>query len=88
MVGGPKSKSTRARFYIGIGGGEENSNSRRSHTFIMNLDMLNVLHTTLLTHVTLQKWEALGHGSCTQKKVMQAYEKWCKCMGGGWDEEG
>ena len=48
----------------------------------MNPDLLYAPHMTLLTRVTPQEWEALGHGSCVQKKVTQAYEKRCKRMGG------
>ena len=85
VVGGssPKSKSAGARFYIGGGGGEEKNS--RNRAFVTNLDLLYALHTTLLTRVTPQEWEALGHGSRAQKKVTQAYEKRCKRMGGGWD---
>ena len=59
--------------------------SSRRHAFVTNLDLLYALHTTLLTRVTPQEWEALGHGSRAQKEVTQAYEKRCKRMGGGWD---
>ena len=84
VVGGssPKSKSAGARFYIGGGGGEQKNS--RNRAFVTNLDLLFALHTTLLTRVTPQEWEALGHGSRAQK-VTQAYEKRCRRMGGGWD---
>ena len=81
VVGGSSSKSAGTRFYMGCG---EKSSSRR-RAFVTNLDLLYALHTTLLTRITPQEWEALGHGSRAQKKVTQAYEKRCKRMGGGWD---
>ena len=83
VVIGGSSKLSGARFHIG--GGEEKSSSSRHRAFVTNLDLLYALHTTLLTHVTPQEWEALGHGSRAQK-VTQAYEKRCKRMGGGWDD--
>jgi hypothetical protein len=83
--GGGSSKAAGARFYIGGGGEKENSNNSSRRAFVTNLDLLYALHTTLLTRVTPQEWEALGHGSRAQKKVTQAYEKRCKRMGGGWD---
>lgn len=39
----------------------------------------------LLTPVTPEEWESLGHGSSAQKKVTKAYEKRCTRMGGGWE---
>jgi hypothetical protein len=47
--------------------------------------VLYALHNTLLTRVTPQEWEALGHGSRAQRKVTEAYEKRCNRMGGGWE---
>ncbi|KAG2055923.1 hypothetical protein BDR06DRAFT_933014 [Suillus hirtellus] len=52
---------------------------------ITNLDLLHSLHETLLTRVTPQEWEALGHGSRAQRKVTQAYEQRCTRLGGGWE---
>ncbi|KZT18670.1 hypothetical protein NEOLEDRAFT_126473 [Neolentinus lepideus HHB14362 ss-1] len=52
---------------------------------VSNLDVLYALHSTLLTRVTPQEWESLGHGSRAQRKVTHAYEKRCARMGGGWD---
>ncbi|KAG2105806.1 kinase-like domain-containing protein [Suillus discolor] len=51
---------------------------------ITNLDLLCALHEMLLTRVTPQEWEALGHGSKVQRKVTQAYEQRCTRLGGGW----
>jgi hypothetical protein len=78
VVGPSSSPKSGSRFYLG--GSEKSSRSA-----ITNLDLLYALHTTLLTRVTPQEWEALGHGSRGQRKVTQAYEKRCKRMGGGWE---
>ncbi|KAF7791718.1 hypothetical protein EIP86_002742 [Pleurotus ostreatoroseus] len=52
---------------------------------ITNLDLLYAVHTTLLTPVTPEEWESLGHGSRAQQKVTKAYERRCTRMGGGWE---
>lgn len=78
VVGPSSSSKSGSRFYLG---GSDKSN----HSAITNLDLLYALHTTLLTRVTPQEWESLGHGSRAQRKVTQAYEKRCKRMGGGWE---
>jgi len=75
VVGPSKSGS---RFYLG-------GSDKSSRSAITNLDVLYALHTTLLTRVTPQEWEALGHGSRSQRKVTEAYESRCKRMGGGWE---
>lgn len=49
------------------------------------LDVLYAVHTTLLTPVTPEEWESLGHKSSAQRKVSKAYEKRCTRMGGGWE---
>lgn len=49
------------------------------------LDLLYAVHTTLLTQVTPEEWESLGHGSRAQQKVTKAYERRCTRMGGGWE---
>jgi hypothetical protein len=49
------------------------------------LDVLYAVHNTLSVRVTQQEWEALGHGSRTQRKITRAYEKRCMKMGGGWE---
>ncbi|KAI6027053.1 hypothetical protein EDC04DRAFT_3142960 [Pisolithus marmoratus] len=61
------------------------SSSRSRSSSITNLDVLYALHATLLTRITPQEWEALGHGSRAQRKVTRAYEKRCSKMGGGWE---
>jgi len=73
----PKPKN----FYIAS---SESSSSKRNPA-ITNLDVLYALHSTLLTRVTPVEWEALGHGSRSQRKVTRAYEKRCTKMGGGWE---
>jgi hypothetical protein len=52
---------------------------------ITNLDVLYAVHTMLLTPVTPEEWESLGHGTRAQQKVTRAYEKRCTRMGGGWE---
>lgn len=52
---------------------------------ITNLDVLYAIHTTLLTPITPEEWEELGHGSKAQLKVTKAYEERCVRMGGGWE---
>ncbi|KAI0947672.1 hypothetical protein AcW1_009373 [Taiwanofungus camphoratus] len=52
---------------------------------ITNLDVLYAVHTTLMTPVTPEEWEALGHGSKAQQRVACAYEQRCTRMGGGWE---
>ncbi|KIJ59988.1 hypothetical protein HYDPIDRAFT_177648 [Hydnomerulius pinastri MD-312] len=78
VVVGPSTSSS-SGFYVG----SSHSKSRSSN--ITNLDLLYSLHTTLLTRVTPQEWESLGHGSRAQRKVTRAYEKRCTKMGGGWE---
>lgn len=78
VVGPSSSSKSGSKFYLG--GSEKGSRSA-----ITNLDVLYALHNTLLTRVTPQEWEALGHGSRAQRKVTEAYEKRCKRMGGGWE---
>lgn len=78
VVVGPSSGSG----YSGSGYGPSRS---RSSSNISNLDLLYALHATLLTRVTPQEWEALGHGSRAQRKVTRAYEKRCTKMRGGWE---
>lgn len=51
---------------------------------ITNLDVLYTVHTTLLSRVTPEEWEALGNGSKAQRKVTRAYERRCSLMG-GWE---
>ncbi|KAH0826787.1 hypothetical protein J3R83DRAFT_5204 [Lanmaoa asiatica] len=80
IVGPSTSSPSGTRFQVG---GSSNKSSRSSN--ITNLDLLYSLHTTLLTRVTPQEWEALGHGSSAQRKVTRAYEKRCTKMGGGWE---
>ncbi|OBZ65616.1 hypothetical protein A0H81_14429 [Grifola frondosa] len=74
------SSPTRPRFTIG-------SASSHGHSaaggVITNLDVLYAVHTTLLTPITPEEWEALGHGSKAQQKVTRAYERRCTRMGGG-----
>jgi len=63
------------------------THSRSSSTqagVITNLDVLYAVHTTLLSRVTPEEWEALGNGSKAQRKVAKAYEKRCNAMG-GWE---
>lgn len=62
------------------------SHSRTSSlgAVITNLDVLYAVHTTLVSRVTPEEWEALGNGSKTQRKVTRAYEKRCSVMG-GWE---
>lgn len=63
------------------------SHSRSSSmqaSVITNLDVLYAVHTTLLSRVTPEEWEALGNGSKAQRKVTKAYEKRCTSMG-GWE---
>ncbi|KAH7908897.1 hypothetical protein BJ138DRAFT_304232 [Hygrophoropsis aurantiaca] len=79
VVVGPSSSSSGSSFYVG------SSPSKSSRSAITNLDLLYALHTTLLTRVTPQEWEALGHGSRAQRKATRAYEKRCTKMGGGWE---
>ncbi|KAN0093434.1 hypothetical protein V8E55_004218 [Tylopilus felleus] len=79
IVGPSTSSPSGTGFYVG-----SSSKSSRSSS-ITNLDLLYSLHTTLLTRVTPQEWEALGHGSRAQRKVTRAYEKRCTKMGGGWE---
>ncbi|KAF9812841.1 hypothetical protein IEO21_05941 [Rhodonia placenta] len=52
---------------------------------ISNLDVLYAVHTTLMTQITPEEWEALGRGSRAQQKVTRAYERRCTRMGGGWE---
>ncbi|KAF9234749.1 hypothetical protein BU15DRAFT_89872 [Melanogaster broomeanus] len=78
VVVGPSNPSG-SGFYVG------SSPSKSRSATITNLDLLHSLHTTLLTRVTPQEWEALGHGSRAQRKVTRAYENRCTKMGGGWD---
>lgn len=66
-------------------GGSVGSSSRSRSSSITNLDLLYALHATLLTRITPQEWEGLGHGSRAQRKVTRAYEKRCTKMGGGWE---
>lgn len=66
-----------SRFYIGSG--------KSTSSVITNLDILYALHSTLMTRITPQEWESLGHGSRAQRKVTRAYEKRCTRMGGGWE---
>ncbi|KAH7887223.1 hypothetical protein F5I97DRAFT_1807339 [Phlebopus sp. FC_14] len=73
------SSSSGSGFYVG----SSPTKSRSSN--ITNLDLLYSLHSTLLTRVTPQEWESLGHGSRAQRKVTRAYEKRCTRMGGGWE---
>ncbi|KAF8431105.1 hypothetical protein L210DRAFT_3729048 [Boletus edulis BED1] len=80
IVGPSTSSPSGTSFYIA---GSSNRSSRSPN--ITNLDLLYSLHTTLLTRVTPQEWEALGHGSRAQRKVTRAYEKRCAKMGGGWE---
>lgn len=68
------------RFTIG-----PSKHSHGSTSVITNLDVLYAVHTTLLTPVTPEEWESLGHGSKAQRKVTKAYEKRCTRMGGGWE---
>ncbi|KAI0783737.1 hypothetical protein C8Q75DRAFT_725389 [Abortiporus biennis] len=70
------------RFTIGPA---KHSHSKSAGGFITNLDVLYAVHTTLLTAVTPEEWESLGHGSKKQAKVTKAYEKRCTRMGGGWE---
>lgn len=79
IVGPSTSSPSGTGFYVG-----GSSKSSRSSS-ITNLDLLYSLHTTLLTRITPQEWEALGHGSRAQRKVTRAYEKRCTKMGGGWE---
>ena len=58
--------------------------SRRAPA-ISNLDVLYAVHATLMTPVTPEEWESLGHGSRAQQKVTKAYERRCTRMGGGWE---
>ncbi|KAH0826812.1 hypothetical protein J3R83DRAFT_5236 [Lanmaoa asiatica] len=80
VVGPSTSSPSGTGFHVG---GSSHKSSRSSN--ITNLDLLYSLHTTLLTRVTPQEWEALGHGSRAQRKVTRAYEKRCTKMGGGWE---
>ncbi|KZT07055.1 uncharacterized protein LAESUDRAFT_725403 [Laetiporus sulphureus 93-53] len=52
---------------------------------VTNLDVLYAAHTSLLTPVTPEEWEALGTGSRAQRKVARAYERRCMRAGGGWE---
>ncbi|CCM05836.1 uncharacterized protein FIBRA_08072 [Fibroporia radiculosa] len=52
---------------------------------ITNLDVLYAVHTTLMTPVTPEEWDALGRGSKAQQKATRAYERRCTRMGGGWE---
>ncbi len=52
---------------------------------ITNLDVLYAVHNMLLTPVTPEEWESLGHGTRAQQKVTKAYERRCTRMGGGWE---
>ena len=58
---------------------------QRARPAISNLDLLYAVHTTLMTPVTPEEWESLGHGSRAQQKVTKAYERRCTRMGGGWE---
>lgn len=78
VVVGPSASKSGPRFYLG-------SSDKSNRSAITNLDLLYALHTTLLTRVTPQEWESLGHGSRAQRKVTEAYEKRCQRMGGGWE---
>ncbi|EGO04133.1 hypothetical protein SERLA73DRAFT_102479 [Serpula lacrymans var. lacrymans S7.3] len=70
--------SSGSSFYLG------SSKGGRSAA-LSNMDLLYSVHTTLLTRITPQEWEALGHGSRAQRKITRAYEKRCTKMGGGWE---
>ncbi|KAH9057209.1 hypothetical protein EDB87DRAFT_1565582 [Lactarius vividus] len=52
---------------------------------LTNLDVLNAVHTTLMTRVTPEEWAALGEGSRAQRRVAEAYKQRCTRMGGGWE---
>ncbi|KAH7920764.1 hypothetical protein BV22DRAFT_1107532 [Leucogyrophana mollusca] len=80
VVSSGSGSGSSSNFYIG-----SSSPSKSSRSAITNLDLLYALHTTLLTRVTPQEWESLGHGSRAQRKVTRAYEKRCTKMGGGWE---
>ncbi|PSS37476.1 hypothetical protein EW026_g2082 [Hermanssonia centrifuga] len=69
------------RFTIGPPKGGRGSSANA----ITNLDVLYAVHTTLLTPITPEEWESLGHGSRAQQKVTKAYERRCSRMGGGWE---
>ncbi|KIK97204.1 hypothetical protein PAXRUDRAFT_136803 [Paxillus rubicundulus Ve08.2h10] len=79
IVGPSSSSPSGSGFYVG------SSPTKSRSANVTNLDLLYSLHTTLLTRVTPQEWESLGHGSRAQRKVTRAYEKRCSKMGGGWD---
>jgi hypothetical protein len=70
-------------FFIGKSGGQRKVTSSVALT---NLDVLYAVHTTLMTRVTPEEWEALGEGSKSQRRVAEAYKLRCTRMGGGWEE--
>jgi hypothetical protein len=49
------------------------------------LDVLNAVHSTLMTCVTPEEWHSLGEGSRAQRRVAEAYKVRCTRMGGGWE---
>jgi hypothetical protein len=73
------------RFYIGGSSSESSPNSKNLTSPVSNLDVLYAVHNTLSVRVTQKEWEALGHGSRSQRRITQAYERRCKKMGGGWE---
>jgi hypothetical protein len=70
------------KFFIGKGGEQRKATTSVALT---NLDVLYALHTTLMTCVTSEEWNALGEGSRAQRRVAEAYKKRCTRMGGGWE---
>jgi len=79
----PSNPSAKSKGFYIASSSEPSSSTRDS--VITNLDVLYALHSALLTRVTREEWEALGHGSRSQRRVTRAYEKRCTKMGGGWE---
>jgi hypothetical protein len=52
---------------------------------LTNLDVLNAVHSTLMTCVTPEEWYSLGEGSRAQRRVAEAYKERCTRMGGSWE---
>jgi hypothetical protein len=52
---------------------------------LTNLDVLNAVHSTLMTCVTPEEWHSLGEGSRVQRRVAEAYKERCTRMSGGWE---
>ncbi|KAI0760710.1 hypothetical protein C8Q74DRAFT_1372523 [Fomes fomentarius] len=84
----PSSSSpSRPRFTVGppSSHGHSRPGTAEGASSISNLDVLYAVHNTLMTPITPEEWETLGHGSKEQQKVTRAYERRCTRMGGGWE---